>query len=260
LDPRSPNEFAARLHAREPLLGTVLTLPVVALAELVAEPLDFVWIDLEHGALDAGDVQPLAVATRAAGSAALVRLPSSGWPRLPAILDAGVDGVVAPCVDSTAQAQRLVESLRHPPLGTRGFAARRAAAYGRSGTALAHPLCLVQIESAAGVEAAEQIAAVDGVDALVVGCADLALALDGILGSASPRLREAIARVQSAAARAGIASGIAGPDDAELLSELAAGSSTLLALSADVRLYASAVDEAVGRLRGAAREGLRVGA
>jgi 2-keto-3-deoxy-L-rhamnonate aldolase RhmA len=248
LDPRSPNEFAARLHAREPLLGTVLTLPVVALAELVAEPLDFVWIDLEHGALDPRDVQPLAVAARAAGSAALVRLPSSDCPRVPAILDAGVDGVVAPCVGSAAQAERLVASLRHPPRGTRGFAARRAAAYGRPGGAPADPLCLVQIESAAGLEAAEGIAAVEGVDALVVGCADLALALDGGLAPVSPRLREAIAHVQSAAERAGIASGIAGPEDPELLHELAAGSSTVLVCSADVRLYAHAV------------EGLRVGA
>jgi 4-hydroxy-2-oxoheptanedioate aldolase len=260
LDSPSPNEFASRLHAREPLLGTVLTLPVVALAELVAEPLDFVWIDLEHGALDARDVQPLAVAARAAGSDALVRLPSSDWPRLPAILDAGVDGVVAPRVDSAAQAQRLVESLRHPPRGTRGFAARRAAAYGRSGTASADPLCLVQIESAAGVEAAEQIAAVDGVDALVVGCADLALALDGGPDPTSPRVREAIARVQSAAAGAGIASGIAGPDEAAVLCELAGAGATLLVVSADVRLYAAAIDEAVGRLRAVAREGLRVGA
>jgi 2-keto-3-deoxy-L-rhamnonate aldolase RhmA len=260
LDPRSPNEFAARLHAREPLLGTVLTLPVVALAELVAEPLDFVWIDLEHGALDARDVQPLAVAARAAGSAALVRLPSSDCPRMPAILDAGVDGVVAPRVESAAQARRLVASLRHPPRGTRGFAARRAAAYGRAGAAFGDPLCLVQIESAAGVEAAEQIAAVEGVDALVVGCADLALALDGSLEPVSSRLREAIASVQSAAAQAGIASGIAGPDEAALVSELAGGGSTLVVFSADVRLYASAVDEAVGRLRGAAREGLRDGA
>jgi len=51
------------------LLGTVLTVPAVALAELVSEPLDFVWIDLEHGALDPADVQPLGVAARAAGCA-----------------------------------------------------------------------------------------------------------------------------------------------------------------------------------------------
>ena len=189
MDAPSPPRFGTRLRGRETLVGTVLTLPGVALAELLAEPLDFVWIDLEHGALDAGDVPPLAVAARAAGCAALVRLASSD--RVPpAILDAGVDGVVAPRVESAAQARRLADRLRHPPRGSRGFAARRASGYGRAGAArrrAADPVLLAQIESAAGVEAAEEIAAVDGVDALVVGCADLALALDGALEPASPR-------------------------------------------------------------------------
>jgi 2-keto-3-deoxy-L-rhamnonate aldolase RhmA len=240
-------------------LGTVLTVPAAGLAELVAEPLDFVWIDLEHGALDTADVQPLAVAARAAGCAAFARLASSDWARVPAILDAGVDGVVAPRVESAAQARRLVERLRYPPGGSRGFAARRATGYGRAGAGR-DPLCLAQIESAAGVDAAEEIAAVDGVDALVVGCADLALALDGKLEPLSQRVRDAIAHVQRAAQAQRIASGIAGPDDAQLLLELAADTSTLLVCSADVRMYARAVDEAVARLRSPAREGSGVGA
>jgi 2-keto-3-deoxy-L-rhamnonate aldolase RhmA len=267
LDARDSIRFAARLHGRDPLVGTVLTVPAVALAELLGEPLDFVWIDLEHGALGTGDVQPLAIAARAAGCAAFVRLPSPDWPRLSAILDAGVDGVVVPGVESAADAGRLVERLRHPPLGSRGFAARRAAAYGRTGAAAhgraattADPLCVAQIESAAGLEAAGEIAAVEGVDALVVGCADLALALDGTPEPSSPRMREAIARVQRAAEEHGVASGIAGPDDPELLLELAGDASTLLVCSADVRLYARAVDDAFGRLRAPAREGIGVGA
>jgi 4-hydroxy-2-oxoheptanedioate aldolase len=258
LDAPSPPRFSTRLRDRETLLGTVLTLPGVALAELLSEPLDFVWIDLEHGALDAGDVPPLAVAARAAGCAALVRLASSD--RVPAILDAGVDGVVAPRVESAAQARRLADRLRHPPRGSRGFAARRASGYGRSGDGAGDPSLFAQIESAAGVEAAEEIAAADGVDALVVGCADLALALDGTLEPASPRVREAIAHVQGAAEAAGIASGVAGPDDPGLLHELAGDRSTLLVCAADVRIYARAVDELVERLRARDREPLRVGA
>jgi 4-hydroxy-2-oxoheptanedioate aldolase len=121
-------------------------------------------------------------------------------------------------------------------------------------------LCLVQIESDAGVEAAGEIAAVDGVDALVVGCADLALALDGTLEPPSERLREGIAHVQRAAAAQGIASGIAGPDDAQQLHDLAGAASTLLVCSADVRLYARAVDDLVARVRAPVREGLGVGA
>ncbi len=244
----------------------MLTLPGVVLAELLAEPLDFVWIDLEHGALDAGDVPPLAVAARAAGCAPLVRLASSH--RVPAILDAGVDGIVAPRVESPAQARRLADRLRHPPRGSRGFAARRASGYGRAtatpndsaAAAAGDPLLFAQIESDAGVEAAEEIASVDGVDALVVGCADLALGLDGTLEPGSPRVREAVAHVQGAADAAGIASGVAGPDDPGLLHELARDRSTLLVCAADVRIYARAVDELFERLRARDREATRVGA
>jgi 2-keto-3-deoxy-L-rhamnonate aldolase RhmA len=259
LDASSPSRFAARLRGGEALLGTVLTLPGVALAELLAEPLDFVWIDLEHGALDVADVAPLAVATRAGGCAPIVRLASHE--RLAAILDAGIDGVVAPHVESAAQARRLADRLRHPPHGSRGFAARRANGYGRrAGGPPTAPLLIAQIESAAGVEAAAEIAAVDGVAALVVGCADLALALDGTPAPDSLRLRAAIGRVQDAAAAAGIASGIAGPDDAALLGDLAGGRSTLLVCSADVRIYARAVDELAQRVRTSEPEAIRVGA
>jgi 2-keto-3-deoxy-L-rhamnonate aldolase RhmA len=254
LTAQRPLRFADRLRGRQPLLGTVLTLPDVTLAELVADPLDFVWIDLEHGALGAADVQPLAVAARAAACAALVRL-ADGHAPAPALLDAGIDGVVAPRVESAAQASRLAEALRHPPRGTRGFAARRATGYGRI-PAGPDPLLLVQIESAPGVDAAAEIASVDGVDALVVGCSDLALALG--CDPAGAEVRGAIGRVQDAAVGAGSASGIAGPDDAGLLWELAGELSTLLVCSADVRIYARAVDELVARVR--AEEGVGVGA
>jgi len=247
LDGHASTSFADRLRRGDTLVGTVLTLPSVQLAELVAEPLDLVWLDLEHGALDARDIPGLAVAARAAGAAAFVRLPSADAAGLAALLDAGVDGIVAPCVESAAAARRLVERLHHPPRGTRGFASRRAQRYGRGGGP--NPLCLAQIESAAGVEAAGAVAAVAGVDALVVGVADLELEL-----GLDPR--EAIAEVQEAAAAHGVASGIAGPAEAEHLLELAGGRSSLLICSADVRLYARAIDGAVAPLR----EGLGVGA
>ncbi len=266
--------FDRRLRTRELLVGTVLTVPSVALAELVAEPVDFVWTDLEHGALGAADVQPLAIAARAAGAALLVRLTHADAPGVGAILDAGADGVVAPRVESADGAAALVERLRHPPRGTRGFAARRGSGYGRHGSPGtrdprdgspgeacapdgphassapgADPLCLVQIESPRGVEASADIAAVDGVDALVVGCADLSHSVGQGGRLRSPVVVDAIERVQFAAAAAGIPSGIAGPDDPVLLTELAAGRSTLLVLSADVRIYARAVDSGVAAVR-----------
>jgi 4-hydroxy-2-oxoheptanedioate aldolase len=148
--------------------------------------------------------------------------------------------------------------LRHPPRGTRGVAARRASGDGLNGSvAQAEPLYNVQIESPRGVDQAVEIAAVDGVDALVVGCADLSHALGAHGSLRSPTVTDAVEHVQRAAADAGIASGIAGPDDPILLAELAGGRSSLLVLSADVRMYARAVHTAVGALR---RELVGVGA
>ena len=237
----------SRLVERELCLGTVVTLPDVALAELSASAVHFVWIDLEHGALGPADVQPLAIAARAAGAASLVRVGAEDDPAIGTALDAGVDGIVVPRVDSAEAAARVVERMYHPPHGLRGSATRRASAYGRAPESGQRPICMVQVESAGAVDEAEAIAAVQGVDALVVGCADLALALG--VESRSDRFREAVAEVQRAAAGAGIASGIAGPHDPALLAQLAGGRSTVLVLAADVRIYARALDACMSELR-----------
>jgi 4-hydroxy-2-oxoheptanedioate aldolase len=241
--------FRSRLIAGEPCLGTVVTLPDVALAELSASAVHFVWIDLEHGALGAAEVQPLAIAVRAARAASLVRLGPGSHAAIGAALDAGVDGVVVPRVDTALDAARVVERLHHPPRGSRGSAARRASDYGRAPGSGQRPVCMVQVESVAAVEEAEAIAAVDGVDVLVVGCADLALAIGDGAGPSSDRFREAVTEVQRAAEVAGIASGIAGAHDPALLAELAGGRSTVLVLAADIRIYAQALDAGMGQLR-----------
>lgn len=234
-------------------VGTVLSLSDPVLAELACRALDFAWIDLEHGALSARDAQVLALAVQSTGADAYVRLPSGRADGLTAILDAGVDGIVAPHVESAAEAAALARRLDYPPVGSRGFGPRRAGGFGRipgyASSSAARVRCLLQIESEAGVEAAGEIAATPGVDALVLGCADLALEL-GVPGRLdAPELALAAERVADAAAHAGVGFGIAGPGDPEGLAALAAGRAASIVLGADVRLYASGVDGPVERLR-----------
>jgi 2-keto-3-deoxy-L-rhamnonate aldolase RhmA len=164
------------------------------------------------------------------------------------VLDAGVEGVVVPRVERAAEAERVIERLHYPPRGSRGLAARRASSYGQDDGQPADAVCMVQVESREAVDEAASIAAVEGVDALVVGCGDLALDLDEDIGRGATRLAEAIAHVQSACAATGIASGVAGPDDPDLLVELAGAGSSVLVLGADVRIYARALRAAFGRL------------
>jgi 4-hydroxy-2-oxoheptanedioate aldolase len=108
--------------------------------------------------------------------------------------------------------------------------------------------CTVQIESAAGVAAAGEIAAVDGVDAVVVGCSDLSLELEVPQDLSAGALRAAVDAVADAAAATGVRFGLAASGDPMALAELAAGRADLVVYSADARLYSAAVDAAVRSL------------
>jgi 4-hydroxy-2-oxoheptanedioate aldolase len=233
------------------LIGTVITLADPVLAELLGAPFDLAWIDLEHAALTVAAVPALAIGLRAAGCRAEVRLPSWRSEALPPVLDAGVDGVVAPRVENAVTAARLASRLRYPPSGSRGVAPRRASSYGRVAepwSAGGRPACVVQIESARAVDNAAAIGGVEGVDALVVGCSDLSLDL-GVPGELdSPALLGAVRRVERAAAEAHVACGVAAPSATGALAALVTGRSTLFVYSSDVRIYARAVDDAVAGL------------
>ena len=235
-------------------VGTVLSLGDVALAELAGAALDFAWIDLEHGALGLRAAQALAIGLAASGCAAHARVPSVYSELVGPLLDAGMEGIVAPRVDTAEQARRLAERLAYPPAGRRGFGPRRAGGYGRVGrfwdSDAARVSCTVQIESPAGVDASVEIAAVEGIDAVVVGCSDLALALDAPGQLDDPALREAIGAVADACARANVAFGLAAGGEPAALAALAGGRAELVVYSADVRIYAAAVDAAVRSLEG----------
>jgi 2-keto-3-deoxy-L-rhamnonate aldolase RhmA len=233
-------------------IGTVLSLPGAALAELAGMALDFAWIDLEHGALGLSDVQAMAVGLAAAGCAAHVRLPSTSAELLPAVLDAGIDGIVAPRVESAEHTHDLVAALRYPPAGRRGFGPRRAGRYGRTATYWAAPenrvTCTVQIESRTGVAAAGAIAGVDGVDALVVGCSDLSLDLDVPQDLHAGELRAAIAKVATAATEAGCRFGVAASGQPSEIRALLDEPPDVIVYAADTRIYSAAVDAAVRAL------------
>lgn len=203
--------FAERLRAREPLLGALLRMPNEVLIEMTAlVGMDFVVIDTEHGP---GDQIPLThhlMAAAAAGIPALVRVGNVA--EILRVLDLGAAGIIAPHISTVAEAEAVVRAAHYPPKGDRGFATyTRSGRHGLIGTdehlfrAAAGTAVIVMIEDGAGVAAAQDIAAVDGIDALFVGPADLALAL-GFPGRQSvPEVSSAIEQVHQSAHRAGVA-------------------------------------------------------
>ncbi len=230
-------EFRARVLMRERLVGTVLSLPGAAYAELVGGAFDFVWIDLEHAALSLSDMQDAVIGVQAAGCAALARVPL-GQPLEPC-LDAAVDGVVVPRVDSSEAAAEITSALRYPPAGSRGFGPRRLALRGEAGR---RPACVLQVESPAGLRACAAIAAVSGVDAVVAGAADLSYELGAEGDLDAPVVTEAIRAACAATLSAGKAFGVAG------VARWPLAGASLLTVGSDVRLIAGALRAVAGPL------------
>ena len=194
------------LRAREPLVGSWLTIPHPTAVEAIARrDFDFVVVDREHAETtirDAGDCVRAAEAADG-DTAPIVRVPDAQPAEFKRALDLGPAGVIAPMVDDVAEARMVVESCRYPTVGVRGVAGSRASGFGddlddqiQNGTGVA---VIAQIESERAVENAGEIAGVDGIDALFVGPADLSASL-GCFGEwESERFRSAIDRVVTAA-------------------------------------------------------------
>jgi 2-keto-3-deoxy-L-rhamnonate aldolase RhmA len=201
-----------RLRDGETLIGTFLNLgsPLAAEACCVAG-LDWVLVDLEHGggheAALLGQLQAAAVH----GTHAIVRVEQALRPRAGRALDLGAEGVMFPRIDSADEARAAIRHLRYD--GDRGVATyNRACRFGTDPGAIADAdarvLGVVQVESPAAVAAAEEIAALDGVDVLFVGPGDLSHAMGCFGRLDDPGFRAALARVVSAAEGAGKAAGI----------------------------------------------------
>ena len=138
-------------------------------------------------------------------------------------LDIGFTTLLVPMVDTADQARAVVAATRYPPHGIRGVASAtaRATAFGLDPAYLKEAAdritLIVQIESGAALEAIDDIAATDGVDALFVGPADLAASLGHLGNPTHPQVQEAIAHAKARIDAAGKPAGIfaLSPDDAK---------------------------------------------
>ena len=181
-------------------VGTWISIGHPSVAEVSASlGFDFLLIDTEHTTMSLETVENMVRAADAADGEAptVVRVPWNDPVRIKRVLDIGVDGVMVPMVESADEARKLVSATRYPPDGKRGIAAGRAADYGLHfeeyvRNADGSILTVVQIETETGLANVDEIAAVDGVDALFVGPADLSGSLDVFAQWESDRLADAI--------------------------------------------------------------------
>ena len=206
-------------------LGTFLSLSSPTVAEVCGKyPFDWIMIDGEHGAGASEDaIFRILQAMGPTQAKKIVRLGEPDHAQIQHALDWGADGLMIPHVDTPDVARRALDSMLYPPKGRRGYS-RSVRAFGY-GTALPDvppkPLLFAQIEMLEAVENAAEIAAVDGVDVLFVGPADLGFDLKA--RGSKLTLDDLLPRVAEAALKAGKKAGILTRDDADIAKRLALG-------------------------------------
>lgn len=205
--------------------------------------MDWILIDTEHApnGLESTLAQLQAVA--GCESIAVVRVPTDDVVGIKQVLDLGAQNLLVPMISSAEQAKSVVAATRYPPQGVRGVgsALARSARWNRVDNYLLeandHVSVFVQVETMAGVEAAAEIAAVDGVDGVFVGPSDLAASM-GLLGQQTHAdVTGAVFRAFDAVKRAGKPVGVNAFDPAAAQAYLDAGADFIL-VGADVALLA----------------------
>ncbi|MCS6779792.1 MAG: aldolase/citrate lyase family protein [Geminicoccaceae bacterium] len=219
---------------------------------------DFVLFDCEHSGFGFETVKAAMRYFEAARLPAIVRVPSKDYDQIARAADMGAEGVMLPMVNDAGEARKILGCLKYTPVGRRGVALGIAHDAYSGGPVLdklaqanARTTLFCQIETAEGVENADAIAAVDGVDCLWVGHFDLSAAL-GIPGEFQhEKFLDAIERVVSACRRHGKAAGRLVPDVATGIEYWQKGFD-FICYSGDVWALGAAVKAGV--------EGIRAGA
>lgn len=244
--PAPINPFKKALNTGETVFGCWLGLADTFSAELMGTAgFDWLVIDGEHAPNDLRSILAQLQVLEASNSHAVVRVPIGETYLMKQILDAGAQTVLVPMVDNADQARQLVRDVTYPPHGDRGvgYALTRASAFaqiGDYGSTADDQICLlVQVESLKGLDALDDILAIEGIDGVFIGPADLAADMGHIGNSLHPDVQDKIMDALRRIATSGKAPGILSTDDDMTQTAIAAGA-RFVAVGADVLLLAQA--------------------
>jgi 4-hydroxy-2-oxoheptanedioate aldolase len=210
--------LARRLRAGETVYSAWCSLASPIVAETIArEGFAAVTLDAQHGLWDTGSIIAGIGALCHAGAAPIVRVPLGDFGLVSRALDVGAEAVIAPMINTPADARQFASVAKYPPLGERSWGPQRAMSLqglsvatdylrdANSGT-----LTLTMIETPAALSNVDAIAATPGIDALFIGPYDLSTSLSA--GKAqdinAPEVDKAIDQICAAAVKAGKIPGI----------------------------------------------------
>ena len=257
------NPVKEKLRRGEVALGTMVFefaspgLPAI----LGTTGADFAIYDMEHNGLSLETLRSLVAWSRGSSTVPLVRVPAIDPQFMAHALDVGALGLMIPNVQTRAEAELVVQSVRYPPRGRRGAAFgfaqddfQRGPVRPKIEALEGRTLLIAQIESTEGLANLDEIASVEGIDVLWVGHFDLTVSM-GIPGEfQDQRFLDAMARVADTAARHGLAGGF-NVDTVESGREWIGRGFRMIAYQADFRLMAGALSAGISGLREAQSAG-----
>jgi 2-keto-3-deoxy-L-rhamnonate aldolase RhmA len=258
-DPTVPeNRLRTRLGEGATVVGTMLVeIRQPGVMTLLANAgFDFVLIDNEHGPFSVETIADLSRAACTQGLTPIVRVPELTFANVCQALDGGAQGIMLPRVIAARQVEECVRYMKYAPEGRRGAVLARGHTSFRAGP-LAETLAalnlesflIVQIETAEAVEHLDEILAVPGVNAALVGPTDLSVALGHPGQMDSPKLVAAIERTMAACGRHGVIPAIH-TNDVAMTTAWARKGMRLVSISSEAGLLMAGARAAVSTIRG----------
>jgi 4-hydroxy-2-oxoheptanedioate aldolase len=226
MEPTLGNPALTRLAAGELALGVGIrqsrTVDIAAIMKACGY--DWLFLDLEHNSMDLDTAVQISVAALGVGIAPIVRVPAGQFWLATRVLDGGALGIVMPHVDTPEEAREIADRLRYPPQGHRSLAGGLPhfgylpIATGPACTAINKAtLVIVMLETPQAISNAAAIAAVPGIDSLLIGTSDLSMEL-GIPGQlGDQRIVDAYRAVVEACRAHGKYAGIGGVYEESLM-------------------------------------------
>lgn len=208
------SSLKSKLKKKQLAIGSWITIGHPTVAELMAKSgFDWLAIDMEHSPLSVSECGELIRTIDLCGVPVLVRVGANDPLIIKRAMDSGAHGVIVPMINTTNQARDAVAAVRYPPKGTRGVGLARAQGYGKNfkeyvAWATNNPVIVVQIEHIEAVRNIDEILAVEGIDAIIIGPYDLSGSLNKPGQFKDKEVVEAMAKVRKTTAAKGIPPGI----------------------------------------------------
>ena len=178
------NTLKEKLRRGEPAVGAFCNIPSPAIAELLGLlGLDFIIVDCEHSAITPETAEHMYRAAETRGLSTVTRIGENTQQVIQKYLEAGTQGVQIPLVNTVAEARRVVDAVKYPPLGKRGLAGSRPSDFGLTNMAAyveqanRETLVCVQIETQEAVDNFPEVVKLPHIDVCFFGPSDLSAAL-----------------------------------------------------------------------------------